>query len=140
MDLQAYRQALREADPPCVPYLGYYLTDLTFIEEGNPDLTVGLINIYKRQLVSEAILGMQQYQQIAYNFHPVPQIQQLFLIVSPQPPQTVWQLKTRTNASLTNFVLFFFFVVCSQKEMGQDEIKQIKESLYKRSLELEPRE
>lgn len=29
--LQAYRQALSEATPPCIPYLGVYLTDLTFL-------------------------------------------------------------------------------------------------------------
>ena len=28
---KAYRQALSEATPPCIPYLGVYLTDLTFL-------------------------------------------------------------------------------------------------------------
>ena len=34
---KAYRQCLGAATPPCIPYLGVYLTDLTFLEEGNPD-------------------------------------------------------------------------------------------------------
>ena len=33
----AYRRALAQAAQPCVPYLGVYLTDLTFIEDGNAD-------------------------------------------------------------------------------------------------------
>ena len=34
---KAYRHALLSATPPCIPYLGVYLTDLTFIEDGNKD-------------------------------------------------------------------------------------------------------
>ncbi|KCV73111.1 hypothetical protein H696_00655 [Fonticula alba] len=32
-----YRNALRTCNPPCIPYLGLYLTDLTFMCDGNPD-------------------------------------------------------------------------------------------------------
>jgi hypothetical protein len=32
-----YRTALRACKPPAVPYLGVYLQDLTFIEDGNPE-------------------------------------------------------------------------------------------------------
>lgn len=35
-----HRSALKEITPPCVPYLGMYLTELTFIEDGNKNLTV----------------------------------------------------------------------------------------------------
>ncbi|ELR16435.1 nucleotide exchange factor RasGEF, putative, partial [Acanthamoeba castellanii str. Neff] len=42
-----YRESLHEASPPCIPYLGVYLTDLTFIEDGNPDESEGLVNFYK---------------------------------------------------------------------------------------------
>jgi len=31
------RDAVKQSTPPCLPYLGVYLADLTFIEDGNPD-------------------------------------------------------------------------------------------------------
>jgi len=67
---KAYRDSLHNANPPCVPYLGVYLTDLTFIEDGNKDFTNELINFRKRQLVSDVIAEVQLYQQFPYNIQP----------------------------------------------------------------------
>eukprot|EP01080_Neovahlkampfia_damariscottae_P012015 gene12015-5415_t len=50
--------------PPCVPYIGMYLTDLTFLEDGNPDV-IGedeLINWTKRSLYAQIIRQIQVYQ------------------------------------------------------------------------------
>lgn len=41
-------------NPPAVPYLGMYLTDLAFIEEGTPNFTEeGLVNFSKMRMVGE---------------------------------------------------------------------------------------
>eukprot|EP00002_Diphylleia_rotans_P026277 TRINITY_DN5229_c0_g1_i1.p1 TRINITY_DN5229_c0_g1~~TRINITY_DN5229_c0_g1_i1.p1 ORF type:complete len:1023 (+),score=199.17 TRINITY_DN5229_c0_g1_i1:71-3139(+) len=46
-----YRRAIDAVNPPAVPYIGVYLTDLTFIEHGNPDFFNKLINFHKRELI-----------------------------------------------------------------------------------------
>jgi hypothetical protein len=48
---KTYRMTLLEEDPPCVPYIGIYLSDLTFIEDGNPEfLEDNLINFQKQEV------------------------------------------------------------------------------------------
>lgn len=51
-----YREAVkRVGNGPCIPYSGIVLKDLTFIEDGNPNISSGLINWYKRRLVHGVI-------------------------------------------------------------------------------------
>ena len=58
-----YRDHLHNINPPCVPYMGVYLTDLTFMMDGNPDFVDGgLINFKKRRLIAEVIEEIDQYQ------------------------------------------------------------------------------
>ncbi|KAK0519441.1 cell division cycle- protein, partial [Tilletia horrida] len=73
-----YRDLLHKLNPPCVPFLGVWLTDLTFIEDGNPDRLKTdnrLINFNKRQKTAEIIREIMIYQSTLYNLTPVPQIQ-----------------------------------------------------------------
>uniref|UniRef100_A0A8D1NKG1 Ras protein specific guanine nucleotide releasing factor 2 n=1 Tax=Sus scrofa TaxID=9823 RepID=A0A8D1NKG1_PIG len=47
------RETLKNCNPPAVPYLGMYLTDLAFIEEGTPNFTEeGLVNFSKMRMIS----------------------------------------------------------------------------------------
>lgn len=72
-----YRSALHNSNPPCIPYIGTYLSDLTFIDDGNKNTINGLINFSKRQLTYKVISEMQRYQQIGYYLKPVSDIQQI---------------------------------------------------------------
>ncbi|CAG8528266.1 3951_t:CDS:10 [Paraglomus brasilianum] len=73
-----YRAQLHSVNPPCVPFLGVYLTDLTFIEDGNPNVLKknrNLINFSKRMKTAEVIREIQQYQAVPYHLTPVQEIQ-----------------------------------------------------------------
>ena len=70
------RAMLKTVDMPCIPYLGMFLTDLTFIEDGNPDnVKNDLINFTKRRYVAQVIQDIQQYQQTPFCLLPEPIIQ-----------------------------------------------------------------
>jgi len=61
-----YRATIKSIAPPVIPYIGVYLTDLIFIEEGNPDEIDGLINFHKRRLIHNVLVDVRQYQQLGY--------------------------------------------------------------------------
>ncbi|KAF9434632.1 hypothetical protein BGZ76_007689 [Entomortierella beljakovae] len=88
MDLQAlmgvaknwaeYRDELHNVNPPCVPFVGMYLTDLVMIQDGNGDFlkkSNHLINFYKRVKTAEVIREIQQYQSVPYCLTSVSEIQ-----------------------------------------------------------------
>lgn len=44
-----------------------YLTDLTFIDEGNSDIIQGMVNFSKCMMISDVLREIQLYQQTKYN-------------------------------------------------------------------------
>lgn len=77
-----YRETLHSVNPPCVPFLGVYLTDLTFIEDGNTNYLKSnnqLINFSKQTKTAEVIREIQQYQNQPYNLNPVKEISDYIL-------------------------------------------------------------
>lgn len=51
------REAINRCDPPSIPYVGMYLTDLSFIEEGTPNVSPdGLLNFSKMRMVSSLFI------------------------------------------------------------------------------------
>ncbi|XP_051965326.1 rap guanine nucleotide exchange factor 1-like isoform X4 [Xyrauchen texanus] len=64
---RVYRAALADVEPPCIPYLGLILQDLTFVHLGNPDLINGKINFSKRWQQFNILDTMRRFQQVHYD-------------------------------------------------------------------------
>lgn len=76
-----YRETLQLANPPCIPFFGVYLTDLTFIEDGIPSVIkrTNLINFAKRAKTADVIRDIQDYQNVPYPLKPVTDLQDYIL-------------------------------------------------------------
>ncbi|XP_019508128.1 PREDICTED: ras-specific guanine nucleotide-releasing factor 2 [Hipposideros armiger] len=69
------RETLKNCNPPAVPYLGMYLTDLAFIEEGTPNFTEeGLVNFSKMRMISHIVREIRQFQQTSYRIDHQPKV------------------------------------------------------------------
>jgi hypothetical protein len=69
-NFQNYRQTMAEKnDLPRLPYLGVFLTDLTFIDDSNRTfINNGLINVEKTKLYSGVISNLMKWTSGKYNF------------------------------------------------------------------------
>ncbi|PRP89615.1 hypothetical protein PROFUN_00879 [Planoprotostelium fungivorum] len=72
-NFKVIRDAVKQANPPCLPYVGIYLADLTFIEDGNVNMLHHgrLINFEKRLMIARVIGDIRIYQQKSYQLAPV---------------------------------------------------------------------
>ncbi|KAH0586264.1 Cell division control protein 25 [Termitomyces sp. J132] len=77
-----YRSKLRNTAPPAVPFLGLYLTDLTFCREGNPSHRASpvnpskkLLNFNKYHKLARIVQDMQRFQ-VPYNLKAIPEVQE----------------------------------------------------------------
>jgi hypothetical protein len=67
---KSYREELSHAQAPCIPYIGIYLRDLTYFEEGgnNAQIDPSLINFKKNKNVYSVIQIIQRNQMTPYPF------------------------------------------------------------------------
>lgn len=76
------RQRLQNHVPPCLPFVGTYLTDLTFVDHGNQpvrnlpteDGSMAVINFDKHMKTAKIISELQRFQ-IPYRLAEVPELQ-----------------------------------------------------------------
>lgn len=70
---KSYRPLIEREDPPCIPYIGLFLADLTFISDGMPTkLDDGRVNWKKMARVSTVLTKVTRLQQVKYDYpiHP----------------------------------------------------------------------
>jgi len=81
-NMQVFRCLWKETATPSIPYVGVFLTDLTFLEDGNPTWADGqctLVNMFKFRMIEHTIsvlLGGQATGK--YDIEPDPAVQAFF--------------------------------------------------------------
>lgn len=77
---------------------GLFLTDLTFVHEGNPNfLENGHVNYNKCRLVSQVILQVQKYQKKPYNFKSISQIHDYLMSYVPCTEKENYELSLQAE-------------------------------------------
>ncbi|CEP07119.1 hypothetical protein, partial, partial [Parasitella parasitica] len=113
-----YRNMIHNINPPCIPFLGIYLQDLTFIEDGNSNFlknSKNLINFAKRMKTAEVIRELQQHQSTHYMLTAVPDIQEF--------------IKTHLHSSREEEELYKISLQAEPREKDEDTIaRRLKES------------
>jgi hypothetical protein len=122
-----YRRELKDIRLPAIPFLGVYLTDLTFVELANPDFINStprrLINFDKRRKVGAIVKEIQHYQtSCGYTHVPMDGVRKFFNSLGGRYHSSNSNAISKVSGSSSAFTL-----------LGEEQ-------LYARSLVLEPRE
>jgi hypothetical protein len=83
---KSYRRMLRVQTAPCVPFIGVFVSDLTFLDEGNQNdcdvidetdesHTIKLINLTKRRMLASALRDTLKFSSQKYALEPLPVLQ-----------------------------------------------------------------
>ena len=89
---KVFRCLYQGCHSPCVPFIGIFLTDLTFTEEGNKDFTKGLVNFHKMMLLSDIISITLAHQSSPYKFPPNHAFTSWLESQPDIPPQTLYTI------------------------------------------------
>ena len=85
-----YRTLLKGAPPPSVPYIGLFLTDLTFADDGNTDtVDETMINLEKARMVYRIVSELSGYYAGYYALAPLLSIQRFILGAPTFPDEKV---------------------------------------------------
>eukprot|EP01130_Rhizamoeba_saxonica_P010296 TRINITY_DN4212_c0_g1_i2.p1 TRINITY_DN4212_c0_g1~~TRINITY_DN4212_c0_g1_i2.p1 ORF type:complete len:425 (-),score=60.47 TRINITY_DN4212_c0_g1_i2:111-1385(-) len=74
-NFSVYRNIVKNAGPPFIPYIGVILNDMYFIEEGNQTFIDGHININKMLQISNIKSKVRKFQSLSYQYTSNTEIQ-----------------------------------------------------------------
>ncbi|XP_017292094.1 rap guanine nucleotide exchange factor 1 [Kryptolebias marmoratus] len=103
---RTYREALAEVEPPCIPYLGLILQDLTFVHLGNPDTLMtsqgSKVNFSKCWQQFNILDTLRSYQQVHYSLHADDDIISFFNDFSDHlAEEALWELSLKIRPKNT---------------------------------------
>ena len=104
---RVYRQALAETQPPCIPYIGLILQDLTFVHIGNsdylPDSAGNNINFAKRWQIFNILDQMRRFKNSHYPFKKNEQVLSFFNDFDNYlSEEAIWQISESIKPRLNN--------------------------------------
>ena len=80
-----------EAKKSCLPYIGMYLTDLIYLEEGSVDtLAPGIVNFAKLQGTANTLHEMLEFQKHSFDVTLIPELSQYILHCSVMSEEQAW--------------------------------------------------
>ncbi|KAI8611804.1 ras guanine nucleotide exchange factor domain-containing protein [Chytriomyces sp. MP71] len=126
-----YRKELKDIALPAIPFLGVYLTDITFIELGNTEVIANpadpnpsrsnrIINFDKCRKISAVIKEIQRFQVVKFSYSALDGLQEFFGRIG--ETTTTFSSSNDTNPGLSGLSI------------------SSEDKLYNQSLLLEPRE
>lgn len=83
------KDAIDQSQPPCIPYLGLFLADLTTVDATiDEDSADCLINVNKKRVFTRILKHIQTFQNYSYKIQPVPYLQHYFVQEFAKTPLT----------------------------------------------------
>jgi len=99
---KSLRDKVRHSTPPCVPHLGGFLTELTFLEDAADDQIEGnLINFNKLRKIATTISEIHTYQSVCHCFTAIPEIQAYLSTVEEITDQTAYEMSLKAEPRTT---------------------------------------
>ena len=94
-NFKLYRKRLQEVKPPCIPYIGIFQKEITYIEETSFDILdrrPDMINFEKCKKLAYVIREVLQYQIVPYNLLPEPRMQIYLGSLELLSEETLWKM------------------------------------------------
>jgi len=97
-NFKKFRQTLNTTKPPCVPYIGVFLKDLIFIEQGGEEPDGRMINFEKKAMVAKIVRQITSFQPHRYNLLAVVFIQEFLKSMNPLNEDDLYSRSVKLEA------------------------------------------